>query len=45
MRTEDREVEDAIRTFYSGRERVTHFVALQAPRPRPAQESRWRLVR
>src|SRR6266566_3297675 len=41
----DREVEDALRTFYSGRERVTHFVALQAPRPRPAQESRWRLVR
>ena len=24
----DREVEDALRTFYTGRERVTHFVAL-----------------
>src|SRR5205809_3231601 len=41
----DREVEDALRTFYTGRERVTHFVALQTPRPRQAQESRWRLVR
>ncbi len=41
----DREVEDALRTFYTGRERVTHFVALQPPRPRQAQESRWRLVR
>ena len=41
----DREVEDALRTFYTGRERVTHFVALQPPPPRQAQESRWRLVR
>jgi len=24
----DREVQDALRTFYTGRERVTHFVAL-----------------
>jgi len=41
----DREVEDALRTFYTGREHVTHFVALQPPTPRQAQESRWRLVR
>jgi hypothetical protein len=26
----DREVEDAIRTFYSGVERTTHYVALVA---------------
>ena len=29
----DREVEDALRTFYTGRERVTHFVALRPHDP------------
>lgn len=29
----DREVEEALRTFYSGRERVTHFVALRPHDP------------
>jgi quinol monooxygenase YgiN len=41
----DREVEEALRTFYTGRERVTHFVALQPPKTRQAHGSRWRLVR
>jgi hypothetical protein len=29
----DREVEEALRTFYSGREHVTHFVALHPHDP------------